>query len=253
MNLDNRVLAGDGASGLESDRFSRFSGEAADRNVDGEDVRAFERALKGADDEKAPQPLPGKDAERCEEEPEPRPASSGDKARVPAPPRREKAVQSGEGRAKATPLSGEDFVNALFSRASTAELVPTGAVLTAAAGGEVREAGTAGLDERALTQLVNRILVGSTQKGTNEVRLYLNDDVLRGTEITVGRDTAGALKVNIATRDDASFQTLVGARLDLERALQAAEKMPVVLDLRREDGDDANRRSRGLEQLEDPE
>ena len=161
-------------------------------------------------------------------------------------------------RGSAKALNEEAFLAAMFGRgaqgpsvlAMNAQEVPP-AVAGAAGIGAPKELG-----EAELSRLVDRILVGSPERGS-EVRLVLNDRVLPGTEIRLARDAAGALQVTIETRDDAAFQTLVGARNDLERALQAAEKGSVSLDMRREGEDegeagDMRRRSRGLDEMADP-
>lgn len=95
------------------------------------------------------------------------------------------------------------------------------------------------LQERVLDALVSRLLVSSPDNGPSEVRLTLSDaSVLRGTDITLARQTDGALRVTLAADNPAAFQTLVAARSDLVALLQATEKQPVTLTVRRTEDDD---------------
>lgn len=143
-------------------------------------------------------------------------------------------------------LRGAEFLESLFRSAQT---VQAG---TPAAAEAQRAAAPQSTDD-ALQALVSRILVSSPEKGGAEVRLTLNDGVLRGTEIMLQRDLSGALTVRCTTTDPASFQTLVAQQHTLREALAAAEKEPVTVEMHEErneaDQNDPNRRSRGLDEL----
>ncbi len=110
-------------------------------------------------------------------------------------------------------------------------------------------------DVEALEGLVDRILVSAPDKGSPEVRLVLNNDVLKDTTISITRDLTGQLAVKITSDDAATLQTLVAGRSDLSQLLQARESQPVRIELKTEQeasADDANesdtrRRSRGLD------
>lgn len=143
-------------------------------------------------------------------------------------------------------LRGAEFLESLFRSAQT---VQAG---TPAAAEAQRTAAPQSTDD-ALQALVSRILVSSPDKGGAEVRLTLNDGVLRGTEIMLQRDLSGALTVRCTTTDPASFQTLVAQQHTLREALAAAEHEPVTVEMYEErteaEQNDTNRRSRGLDEL----
>lgn len=110
-------------------------------------------------------------------------------------------------------------------------------------------------DGETLEALVSRILVNTPEKGGSEVRLTLSEAAFRGTEVSILRDTTGALTVKIVSSDPSAFQTLVSSRNELLSALQAEEKAPVTVNMEEEKPDaqenDTHRRSRGLDQLDD--
>lgn len=141
-------------------------------------------------------------------------------------------------------LRGAEFLESLFRSAQT---VQTGTPA------EAQRAAASQSTDDALQALVSRILVSSPDKGGAEVRLTLNDGVLRGTEIMLQRDLSGALTVRCTTTDPASFQTLVAQQHTLREALAAAENEPVTVEMHEERTDaeqnDTNRRSRGLDEL----
>lgn len=103
-------------------------------------------------------------------------------------------------------------------------------------------------DIEGLERLVSRILISAPDSGRAEVRLQVNESVLRGTEISLSRDHSGQLFVKITTNDATSYQTILAARTELTQRLDAKESLPVRIDLQnetdREEGD-ARRRSRG--------
>lgn len=119
---------------------------------------------------------------------------------------------------------------------------------------EGAQAAPSGFPDGDLEALVSRILVSSPEKGSTEVRLTLSDAALRGTEVTLLRDAAGALSVKIVAADPRAFQTLVASRGDLVSALEAQEPEGVTVVM--EDGAGANdtrQRSRGLDAVENHE
>jgi type III secretion system needle length determinant len=96
-------------------------------------------------------------------------------------------------------------------------------------------------------KLVERILVGQTRDGGQEVRLRLGPDVLPGTEIRMSKGPDGTLQVVLVTDNASSFQTLVAAQNDLKARLESLDS-PVRIDITSESGaedNDSNRRSRG--------
>jgi type III secretion system needle length determinant len=96
-------------------------------------------------------------------------------------------------------------------------------------------------------KLVERILVGQTADGGQEVRLRLGPDVLPGTEIRMTKGPDGTLQVVLITDNASSFQTLVAAQNDLKARLENLDS-PVRIDITSESGaedNDSNRRSRG--------
>ncbi|PKN41154.1 MAG: type III secretion protein [Deltaproteobacteria bacterium HGW-Deltaproteobacteria-18] len=96
-------------------------------------------------------------------------------------------------------------------------------------------------------KLVERILVGQTADGGQEVRLRLGPDVLPGTEIRMTKGPDGTLQVVLITDNASSFQTLVAAQNDLKARLESLDS-PVRIDITSESGaedNDSNRRSRG--------
>lgn len=112
------------------------------------------------------------------------------------------------------------------------------------------------LDESRLEQLVERILVSTPEQGGNEVRLSLGSQALPGTEIIIRRDAGGMLSVALNTTDQASFQTLVSARDELKRLLEAQERSGVRVDVNSgadAEDNDSRRRSRGYVTEELPE
>ena len=106
------------------------------------------------------------------------------------------------------------------------------------------------LDPDSLNNLVSRILVNSPESGRAEVRLMLNDNVLRGTEISISRDLNGQLSVQISCKDPSSFQTLVASRNDLQQTLEQQERQTVnvtMTDSTDAGENDTRQRSRGLD------
>ena len=102
----------------------------------------------------------------------------------------------------------------------------------------------------SLNNLVSRILVNSPESGRAEVRLMLNDNVLRGTEISISRDLNGQLSVQISCKDPSSFQTLVASRNDLQQTLEQQERQTVnvtMTDSTDAGENDTRQRSRGLD------
>jgi len=100
-------------------------------------------------------------------------------------------------------------------------------------------------------KLVERILVATPSEGGAEVRISLGDGALRGTEIQLVRGTDGLLTVNLQADNASAFQTLVAARDELQfRLEQQGEKdVRVSVDTQADQqGNDANRRSRGYDQ-----
>lgn len=86
------------------------------------------------------------------------------------------------------------------------------------------------------------------ESGQTEVRLQIQDAVLKNTEITLARDAGGQLAVRIHTTDAAAFQTIVSARAELEARLSGRETLPVIVELQKDtdrEENDARHASRG--------
>lgn len=150
-----------------------------------------------------------------------------------------------------TVMKGSDFIDSLFRHAAGVGMN----VSTTGTGQAAAPQGAAMPDGEALEALVSRILVSTPEKGGSEVRLTLSDAAFKGTEVSILRDTTGALTVKIVSSDPSAFQTLVSSRHELLSALQAEEKAPVTVNMEEEKPDaqdnDSRRRSSGLDQLDD--
>jgi type III secretion system needle length determinant len=100
-------------------------------------------------------------------------------------------------------------------------------------------------------KLVSRILVSEPSASGQEVRLTVDSSLLPGAEIRLSRGTDGFLNVTLLASEPGSFQVLVQARQDLERALERSEGAAFQLTLSNgEDDRQPDRRSRGLDYLD---
>ncbi len=107
------------------------------------------------------------------------------------------------------------------------------------------------LDQGQIEKMVERILVSAPEQGGQEVRLSINSDALRNTEIIIHRDAEGALSVSLSSADHNSFQTLVSSQSGLKQMLEANEKAEVrvsVTEGSQQEQNDSNQRSRGYMQ-----
>lgn len=137
----------------------------------------------------------------------------------------------------------QDFLASLFRGVGGTGQAAEGTAQTA---GPAAAEGAA--SNEALETLVSRILVSRPESGKTEVRLQIQDAVLKNTEITLARDAGGQLTVRIHTNDAAAFQTIVSARAELEARLSGRETLPVLVELQKEtdrEENDARRESRG--------
>ena len=143
--------------------------------------------------------------------------------------------------------SGAELIASLFRGLESASGLQ-GAWQAAGAAGAAQPASD--FDQERLESLVSRILVNTPERGGAQIRLQINDNVLRGTEISIQRDSAGSLSIRIVSTDPASFQTLVAARPNLVQALEAHERGPVSVEMNAETDqgeNDARQRSKGLD------
>jgi type III secretion system needle length determinant len=104
--------------------------------------------------------------------------------------------------------------------------------------------------------LVSRILVSQPTAAGQEARLIVDPSLLPGTEIRLARGLDGFLNVHLISSDPGSLQALAQARGDLERALDRAERtgFKVTVESDREGGsEDGERRSRGLDLMDEPQ
>lgn len=206
-----------------------------------DDVAAFQRALRGD----AQKEGVSRDAAQSRSGSPDEKSAFFEKAGA-----RERAESSGHARTGAaddalqtdpSAQKAQDFLASLFRG------VGAGATEAAA-----QTAGPAALEgtsaNEALETLVSRILVSRPESGKTEVRLQIQDAVLKNTEITLARDAGGQLTVRIHTNDAAAFQTIVSARVELEARLSGRETLPVLVELQKEtdrEENDARRSSRG--------
>lgn len=149
-----------------------------------------------------------------------------------------------------TPGVDPSLVESLFRGVSMPGAAPTADISASA---EVGSAAPAQLDAERIETLVSRILVNSPEKGASEVRLTLNDNILKGAEISITRDLSGNLSISLSTKDSAAFQTLVASRQELLESLEKTERGTVSVEVRDDSSDEGNmqRRSRGLDGLEE--
>lgn len=97
-------------------------------------------------------------------------------------------------------------------------------------------------------KLVDRILV-SDKQGASEVRIQLSDDLLKDTEITLTRLQDGSLEIKLNSTDYNSTQSLVAQQFELKSRLEKIENCNVTVEVNtdnQEQGNDANKKSRGL-------
>ncbi len=82
-----------------------------------------------------------------------------------------------------------------------------------------------------LNMLVERIAMTDASAHMVTVEVSLADTALQGTTVHLTRSLDGLLAVNVMTNDAASFQTLVGAQLDLKIKLEALDVGSVRVDI----------------------
>ena len=119
------------------------------------------------------------------------------------------------------------------------------------AGSTEQVSGAPQTDMKLLESMVERILVSAPEQGGQEVRLAIQSDALRSTEITIRRDAEGRLSVVLHSADQAAFQTLVSAQGGLKQILESNEKAEVRVSVTGDARDahpeenDSRQRSRG--------
>ncbi len=206
-----------------------------------DDVAAFQRAMRGEADEARRKTSDERSAfsqktgEGERTETSSRARTDGETARGARP---DDAMMTDPDARKA-----QDFLASLFRGVGGTGQVAEGTAQTA---GPAAAEGAA--SNEALETLVSRILVSRPESGKTEVRLQIQDAVLKNTEITLARDAGGQLTVRIHTNDAAAFQTIVSARAELEARLSGRETLPVLVELQKEtdrEENDARRESRG--------
>lgn len=117
--------------------------------------------------------------------------------------------------------------------------------------GHVQQAETAQppqLEQDRLESMVDRILVSAPDDGGREVRLTLNTQALKDTEIIIHRDVSGTLSITLQANDRSVFQTLVASQGELKQMLETQEKgeVRVTVNSDAQGGqNDTNRRSSG--------
>lgn len=97
-----------------------------------------------------------------------------------------------------------------------------------------------------VNMLVQRITITDTSAHMVTMEVSLADTALRGTTLSLTRSMDGLLAVNLMTNDAATFQTLVGAQVDLKAKLEALDTGFVRVEISHENLEqerDPNRRS----------
>jgi type III secretion system needle length determinant len=131
-----------------------------------------------------------------------------------------------------------------------------------AGAGKLEVTGTPLMDEVSessqvlVEKLVNRILVAEDGlQGQSEIRLFLDENVLKDTEIRITRSLDGLLTVSLLTSDPNSFQTLAASRSDLQKGLESRENSAIQVNLDSASAGDgqADRRSQGYFEYEQEE
>ncbi len=82
-----------------------------------------------------------------------------------------------------------------------------------------------------VTMLVDRIAVTDVKAHMVTVEISLADTALRGTTVHLTRSLDGLLTVNVITNNAATFQTLVGAQIDLRMKLESLDSGMVRVDI----------------------
>ena len=245
---------------LSGQRFAA-SADAPRGSVRREDAAAFEAALRGGDGDggsEAPGALPDRPVRGGAGRPQSAAAPEHDvesggirraegdaaPAETSGPrPQGRNSVVSGQPEASGQAAALE----ALFRGVS----MPLDAAPSAAGAEQARGPNLSGLPPETIERLVSRILVGAPEGGSTEVRLIIQDDVLRDTEIWLSRDASGSLSVRMTTKDEGAYRMLAASCASLDETLSRAEASPVRVDVVLEEGDSGtDRRSRGLDQLE---
>lgn len=223
------------SAGLSTERPETGRSEAQRPPASRDDVAAFQRAMRGEADEARQKAADDKGAfSRENSETSSRNRTEGETARTA---RTDDAMTTDPEARKA-----QDFLAQLF-RGVGGEARAEGAAQTAGASAPEGVAAN-----EALETLVSRILVSRPESGKTEVRLQIQDAVLKNTEITLARDAGGQLTVRIHTNDAAAFQTIVSARAELEARLSGRETLPVIVELQKDtdrEENDARHASRG--------
>lgn len=104
------------------------------------------------------------------------------------------------------------------------------------------------IDFELTDKLVDRILVSDTQ-GASEIRIQLSDSILKDTEITLKRLQDGTLEIKLNSNDYNSTQSLVSQQFELKSRLEKIENCNVTVEVNadnQEQGNDANKKSKGL-------
>lgn len=104
------------------------------------------------------------------------------------------------------------------------------------------------IDFELTDKLVDRILVSDTQ-GASEIRIQLSDSILKDTEITLKRLQDGTLEIKLNSSNYNSTQSLVSQQFELKSRLEKIENCNVTVEVNadnQEQGNDANKKSKGL-------
>lgn len=105
------------------------------------------------------------------------------------------------------------------------------------------------MDFELTDKLVDRILVSDAKAGESEVRLQLGDNILKDTEISIKRLLDGSLEIKLNSNNYNSTQTLISQQFELKSRLEKLENCTVTVEVNtenQEQGNDANKQSRGL-------
>lgn len=105
-------------------------------------------------------------------------------------------------------------------------------------------------DTEITDKMIERILVSEPKDGDREIRIKLNDSILKDTEIHLKRLNDGSLQISLNSNNANSLQTLVAQQFELKARLEQIEKASVSVEVNTESqNNDTDQQSRGLYDL----
>lgn len=105
-------------------------------------------------------------------------------------------------------------------------------------------------DAEITEKMIERILVSDPKDGDQEIRIKLNESILKDTEIHIKRLNDGSLQISLNSNNANSLQTLVAQQYELKTRLEQIENASVSVEVNTESQDnDTEQQSRGLYDL----